>query len=73
MSDNTNKFIRIVLLLIIALAVVVFLVAISNIVKLIIIAALLAYVLDPVASFFESRGMSRTTATVSIFIFRPTA
>jgi predicted PurR-regulated permease PerM len=68
MSDNTNKFIRIVLLLIIALAVVVFLVAISNIVKLIIVAALLAYVLDPLASFLESRGMSRTTATISIFL-----
>jgi predicted PurR-regulated permease PerM len=68
MSDNTNKLIKIVLLLIIALGIVVFLVAISNIVKLIIIAALLAYVLDPVASFFESRGMSRTTATISIFL-----
>lgn len=68
MSDNTNKFIRIVLLLIIALALVVFLVAISNIVKLIIVAALLAYVLDPLASFLESRGMTRTTATISIFL-----
>jgi putative permease len=68
MSDNTNKFMRIVLLLIIALAIVVFLIAISHIVKLIIIAALLAYVLDPLASFLESRGMSRTTATISIFL-----
>ncbi len=68
MSDNTNKLIKIALLLIIALGIVVFLVAISNIVKLIIIAALLAYVLDPIASFFESRGMSRTTATISIFL-----
>jgi len=68
MSDNTNKFISIVLLLIIALAIVVFLVAISHIVKLIIVAALLAYILDPLASFFESRGMSRTTATISIFL-----
>jgi len=68
MSDNTNKFFRIVLLLIIALALVVFLVAISHIVKLIIVAALLAYVLDPLASFLESRGMSRTTATISIFL-----
>lgn len=68
MADNTNKFFRIVLLLIIALAIVIFLVAISHIVKLIIIAALLAYVLDPLASFLESRGMSRTTATISIFL-----
>jgi predicted PurR-regulated permease PerM len=68
MSDSTNKLIRIALLLIITLGIVVFLVAISDIVKLIIIAALLAYVLDPLASFFESRGMSRTTATISIFL-----
>jgi predicted PurR-regulated permease PerM len=68
MSDNTNKLIKIALLLIIALGIVLFLVAISNIVKLIIIAALLAYVLDPLASFFESRGMNRTTATISIFL-----
>ena len=68
MSDNTNKLIRIALLLIISLGIVVFLVAISNIVKLIIIAALLAYVLDPLANFFESRGMSRTKATISIFL-----
>ena len=68
MSDNTNKLIKIALLLVITTAIIVFLVAISNIVKLIIIAALLAYVLDPIASFLESRGMSRTTATVSIFL-----
>ncbi len=68
MSDNTNKLIKIALLLLIALGIVVFLIAISNIVKLIIIAALLAYVLDPLASFFESRGMSRTKATISIYL-----
>ena len=68
MSDNTNRLIKITLLLIITLGIVVFLVAISNIVKLIIVAALLAYVLDPLASFLESRGMTRTTATISIFL-----
>lgn len=68
MSDNTDKLIKIVLLLIIALLFVIFLFAISNIVKLVIIAALLAYVLDPLASFLESRGMSRTAATISIFL-----
>ena len=68
MSDNTNTLIKIVLLLIVTLLFILFLVAISDIVKLVIIAALLAYVLEPFASFLESRGMSRTTATVSIFL-----
>jgi predicted PurR-regulated permease PerM len=68
MSDNTNTLIKIVLLLIVASLFIIFLVAISDIVKLVIIAALLAYVLEPFASFLESRGMSRTAATVSIFL-----
>jgi len=68
MSDNTNNFIKIALLFIVGLVIVVFLVAISHIVKLIIISALLAYVLDPLASFLESRGMSRTKATIGIFL-----
>ena len=68
MSDSTNKLIKIALLLIIALLFVIFLFAISNIVKLVIIAALLAYVLDPLANFLESRGMSRTAATIGIFL-----
>src|SRR4030043_186124 len=67
-SNNTNTLIKIVLLLIVASLFILFLVAISDIVKLVIIAALLAYVLEPFASFLESRGMSRTAATVSTFL-----
>ena len=51
MSDNTNTLIKIVLLLIVASLFILSLVAISDIVKLVIIAALLAYVLEPFASF----------------------
>jgi predicted PurR-regulated permease PerM len=40
---------------------------ISDIVKLLIISALLAFVLDPIALALESRGMSRTLATVILF------
>lgn len=68
MSDNTNILIKIVLFLIVVSLFILFLVAISDIVKLVIIAALLAYVLEPFASFLESRGMNRTVATVSIFL-----
>lgn len=41
--------------------------ALSPIVKTVIIAALFAYVLSPVARFLESLNMSRTTATAVIF------
>lgn len=40
---------------------------ISDIVKILIISALLAFVLDPLALLMESRGMSRTLATVILF------
>jgi putative permease len=63
-SDRLIKFIIFSVILTIFIA---FLFAISNIVKLVIISALLAYVLDPLASFLESRGISRMFATVTIF------
>lgn len=68
MPDNMNTLTKILILLIIASLFIIFLVAISDIVKLVIISSLLAYILDPFASFLESRGMSRTSATVSIFL-----
>ncbi len=40
----------------------------SNIVTIIIISALLAYILDPIASSLEAKGLSRTTATIIIFV-----
>ena len=40
----------------------------SSIVTVIIISVLIAYILDPVASYFESRDFSRTKSTVIIFI-----
>jgi putative permease len=44
-----------------------FLILIGEIVKLLVISVLLAYIIDPVAVFMESRGMTRTSATVIIF------
>lgn len=68
-SNISAYLIKIALFLIAGIILVFFLAAISNIVKLVIISALLAYVLDPAASFLESRGMGRTTATTAIFLF----
>ncbi|HEB01792.1 MAG TPA: AI-2E family transporter [Nitrospirae bacterium] len=45
-----------------------FLSLIGGLVKLAIIAALLAYILDPMASMLEARGMSRLLATAIIFV-----
>lgn len=40
----------------------------SSIITVIIISILIAYILDPIASYFESRNFSRTQSTVIIFI-----
>ena len=67
MSRQTLYLIKIAVVGIFAVAGIAFLTAVSNIVKMVIISALLAYILDPLANFLESRGMSRTSATVAIF------
>ncbi len=68
MKEQSNIVLRILLFIIIIIASGIFLYSIPSIVKLVIIAALLAYILDPLANLLESRGMSRTAATVAIFI-----
>lgn len=45
-----------------------FLVSIGDLVKLVVVSVLIAYIVDPLAVFFESHGMTRTTATAVIFL-----
>ena len=40
----------------------------SSIITIIIISALMAYILDPIASYLEARGLSRANATIIIFL-----
>ncbi len=67
-AKQSGTFFKITFFSILAIIAIAFLTAVSGIVKMVIIAALLAYVLDPAANFFESRGMTRTSATAAIFI-----
>lgn len=62
-----NRWARILLVILLFVAFSAFLSLISGLVKIIILSALLAFILDPVARFFESRGMSRDAATLLIF------
>ncbi len=66
---NSSNLAKVIFFLIAFIILVAVLAAISDIVKLVIISALLAYVLDPLANFLESHGMSRTSATATIFLF----
>ena len=68
MVSRANDLIKISLFSLILIICIAFLATVSGIVKLLILSALLAYILDPVANFLESRGMSRASATVTIFL-----
>src|SRR4030042_4082669 len=67
--NSGSNMVKITIFFIALIILISFFAVISNIVKLMIISALLAYVLDPLASFLESRGMGRTSATAAIFLF----
>ena len=62
-----SSYAKIILGIIVLIALFVFLKSIGSLVELLIISALLAFVLDPVANALEARGMSRPAATAVIF------
>ena len=62
------RFFKLVVLILILVVSGWLLVSISSTITILIIAALIAYILDPVASYFEYRGLSRTQATIVIFL-----
>ena len=67
MSFFPSRGWRIVATALLILGVLAFLYSIAGLVKLLIIASLLAYILDPIATALESRGMTRLAATGIIF------
>ena len=69
MDQTLGRIFKLILTVIIVGFVIWFLFKIRSTVTLLIISLLLAYILDPVASYFEYRGLSRTQSTVIIFLF----
>lgn len=67
MSTFFSKNQKMVLAAVGVVGVLAFLFAIGDLVQIIIIAALLAYILDPLVTMIESRGLSRTLASVVLF------
>lgn len=63
-----NKYLKLILLSLSGILLLLFLWAIAPLVKIVIIAALLAYILEPLVSRLESRGMNRLLATTVIFL-----
>lgn len=62
-----NKYVKITLGSLIAIVTLIFLWAIAPLVKILIVAALLAYILEPLVSRLESTGLKRTMATLVVF------
>ena len=68
MDFTVNRFLRYIIVLFFIALGGWLLYSLSEILTLLIIAFLIAYILDPVASYFEGRGLSRMTATLIIFL-----
>ncbi|RLD15860.1 hypothetical protein DRI50_03255 [candidate division KSB1 bacterium] len=69
MDVTVNRFLKILLALLFFAALIWLTVKLSNIITIFIIGALLAYILDPITSFLEYKGMTRMQATSVVFLF----
>jgi predicted PurR-regulated permease PerM len=68
MELTIGRFLRLIVVLIFLLAIGWFVYTLSNIVTMLIISMLLAYILDPIASQLEAKGLSRSWSTILIFV-----
>lgn len=68
MQDLSTRLFKLFLTLLIVTAAFLLLWRIGNLVKLVVIAALLAYVLDPIVGTFESRGMHRGLSALIVLV-----
>jgi putative permease len=68
MTTTAFRWFSLVLTLLAVSAVSLLFFSVAGLVKVLILCALLAYVLDPVASYIESLGLSRAGATVVVFL-----
>ncbi len=68
MDMTINRFLKILLFLLSIVAIGWLLFKLSSIIMIFVIGALLAYILDPIASYLEYKGLSRPAATGVIFL-----
>lgn len=69
MELSIGRFLRLIVALIFLAAIGWLIYSLSNIVNIIIISVLIAYILDPIASSLESKGLNRSVSTILIFAF----
>jgi len=68
MDVTVNRFLKILLAILFLAALIWVLIKLSNIITIFIIGALLAYILDPITSFLEYKGLTRMQATSLVFL-----
>lgn len=68
MDLTVGRFLRFVIAIFIMAVIGWILYELSNIITILIISALLAYILDPFASYLEAKGLSRSQASMLIFV-----
>lgn len=68
MEYTISRIFKTITTILILAAVAWLLYTLSSIISVIIISVLIAYILDPVASYFESHNLSRTQSTIIIFV-----
>jgi predicted PurR-regulated permease PerM len=68
MDLTIGRFLRLFVAIIVLVAIGWLLYSLSTIITIILLSTLIAYILDPVASYLEAKGMSRSYATVIIFL-----
>ncbi len=68
MEFTVGRFLKFVVVLFFLVVMAYLMYSLSEIITVMIISALIAYILDPMASFFERKGLSRTSATTIIFL-----
>ncbi len=68
MAETLPKWFRILIALAVSAGIFFFLSSVGSLVKLFIIAAILAYILNPVVNYLESLGLNRHLATTIIFL-----
>lgn len=68
MDLTIGRFLKFLIAIIVLLVIGWLLYSLSTIITIILLSALIAYILDPIASYLEAKGISRIYATVVIFL-----
>jgi predicted PurR-regulated permease PerM len=68
MDVTVGRFLRFIILIFFLVIIGWLMYKLADLLTVVILSFLIAYILDPVASFMEARGLSRSTATAIIFL-----